>query len=57
MTAGLTNRCCHLDNQPGLMEETLVLFFHSVPDHPRGLVPGMYADGGLRGILQLRCRA
>ncbi|MGW4102087.1 AlbA family DNA-binding domain-containing protein [Streptomyces sp. NPDC004976] len=33
------------------MEETPVLFFQSVPDHPRGLVPGMYADGGLRDLL------
>ncbi|MFD7646043.1 helix-turn-helix domain-containing protein [Streptomyces albidoflavus] len=33
------------------MEETPVLFFQSVPDHPRGLVPGMYADGGLRDVL------
>jgi hypothetical protein len=33
------------------MEETPVLFFQTVPDHPRGLVPGMYADGGLRDIL------
>ena len=33
------------------MEETPVLFFQSVPDHPRGLVSGMYADGGLRDIL------
>lgn len=33
------------------MEETPVLFFQTVPDHPRGLVPDMYADGGLRDIL------
>jgi hypothetical protein len=33
------------------MEGTPVLFFQSVPDHPRGLVPGMYADGGLRDVL------
>ena len=33
------------------MEETPVLFFQSVPDRPRGLVPGMYADGGLRDVL------
>ncbi|WP_284059794.1 hypothetical protein [Streptomyces sp. AS02] len=30
-----------------------MLFFQSVPDHPRGLVPGMYAAGGLRDVLQL----
>ncbi|MEU5099077.1 ATP-binding protein [Streptomyces sp. NPDC020996] len=33
------------------MAETPVLFFQSVPDHPRGLLPGMYADGGLRDVL------
>ncbi|WP_030619312.1 helix-turn-helix domain-containing protein [Streptomyces fulvoviolaceus] len=33
------------------MEETPVLFFQTVPDHPRGLVTGLYADGGLRDIL------
>ncbi|MGX4694419.1 AlbA family DNA-binding domain-containing protein [Streptomyces sp. JNUCC 63] len=33
------------------MEETPVLFFQTVPDRPRGLVPGMYADGGLRDVL------
>ncbi|MEW2161060.1 RNA-binding domain-containing protein [Streptomyces sp. NPDC007189] len=33
------------------LEEAPVLFFQSVPDHPRGLVPGMYADGGLRDVL------
>jgi hypothetical protein len=33
------------------VEETPVLFFQTIPDHPRGLVPNMYADGGLRDIL------
>ncbi|MFE4823982.1 helix-turn-helix domain-containing protein [Streptomyces sp. NPDC056704] len=33
------------------MQETPVLFFQSIPDHPRGLVPGTYADGGLRDVL------
>ncbi|MEU0030858.1 hypothetical protein [Streptomyces sp. NPDC006335] len=33
------------------MRETPVLFFQSVPDHPHGLVSGMYANGGLRDIL------
>jgi hypothetical protein len=33
------------------MEETPVLFFQSVPDRPHGLVPGMYAAGGLRDVL------
>lgn len=33
------------------LEESPVLFFQSVPDRPRGLVPGMYAGGGLRDIL------
>ncbi|MFJ8787312.1 helix-turn-helix domain-containing protein [Streptomyces sp. NPDC102476] len=33
------------------MEETPVLFFQSVPDHPHGLLPGMYAHGGLRDVL------
>ncbi|MFF9624001.1 hypothetical protein [Streptomyces griseosporeus] len=33
------------------IEETPVLFFQSIPDHPRGLVPGMYADGDLRDVL------
>ncbi|MFD0142895.1 MULTISPECIES: AlbA family DNA-binding domain-containing protein [unclassified Streptomyces] len=33
------------------VEETPVLFFQSVPDHPRGIVSGMYADGGLRDVL------
>ncbi|WP_217242267.1 hypothetical protein [Streptomyces sp. AC555_RSS877] len=28
-----------------------MLFFQSVPDRPRGLVPGMYTDGGLRDVL------
>ncbi|WP_331722793.1 ATP-binding protein (plasmid) [Streptomyces canus] len=30
------------------MEETPVLFFQSAPDQPHGLLPGMYADDGLR---------
>ncbi|MFF4055603.1 helix-turn-helix domain-containing protein [Streptomyces sp. NPDC001668] len=33
------------------LEEWPVLFFQSVPDHPRGLVPGMYAEQGLRDVL------
>ncbi|WP_344016473.1 hypothetical protein, partial [Streptomyces thermospinosisporus] len=34
------------------LDDVPVLFFQSTPDHPKGLVPGMHATGGLRNVLR-----
>ncbi|GLW46381.1 hypothetical protein Stsp02_20430 [Streptomyces sp. NBRC 14336] len=34
------------------MDDVPVLFFQSTPDHPKGLLAGMYATGGLRDLLR-----